>query len=556
MNTIKFTTLSLIVVVFASTGFSEYLTPELLRCPQWKSSWCWAGAAQACLTFYGIDHDSLSNEECAHVITTGNDPQPMRVITTIINEFLPGYAYDPADNLNSEEAYKAQADSCAPFALFWPGHFVTYAGYEGDKHLIMNPAPWGTDSNTNGSWEENCTYSYITDKTSSYVKTKGMPRNPFIAVNTPGNGAEVQQHSIVSIRWGDNIEGEVKVELLKNDVLLEVLAASTSSNGSLEWEVTEDYEVGDDYKIQITSIDSSALTNKNKEPFSIIEEFIVTQIPYVIDFDDLTPETTILPAKWEQLIDDHLNWTVWTGMTPTKNPDENELTGPDGDHTSGNGNFIYVESSGGGNPDKTATYVTPKVNTKIIIKPELIFWYHMLSDNKGTDEMGDLYLDISVDGEWKNDVFHESKNQGDEWHEVKIDLSSDYVGERVIFRFRGVTGSGWASDICIDDFTVQGEGTSIIANKELSEHFRLRAFNSRIYFWIPDAGINKLHNVSLNLYNIQGKLVHALVNGTMKSGQHSVGLNKVHRSELAVGTYLCQLKTSEFTKTIKVLLKK
>lgn len=311
MKTIKFTIFITLILTFVSTSFSEYLTPELLRCPQWKSSWCWAGAAQGCLTYYGIDHDSVSNQDCAHVITTANDPQSMRVITTIINHFLPGYATKPANDLRSEEDYKAEADSGAPFACFWPGHFVTYAGYEGDKHLIMDPWPNGTDSNTAGKWHENCTYNYIANQTDEYVRTKGIPRKPFIAVNTPGDGEEVEQHSVVKIRWGDNIDGEVKIELLKNDVLFKVLAASTPSNGSLEWEVTGDYEVGDDYKIQITSIDSADLTNKNKGPFSIIEEFIIVDFPHVQTFDDMeTSGTRPLSEKWKQLDEDDFDWIV------------------------------------------------------------------------------------------------------------------------------------------------------------------------------------------------------------------------------------------------------
>ncbi len=543
------------ILLFTSSSFSEYLTPELLKCPQWKSSWCWAGAAQACLSFYGFDHDSLSNQDCAHVITTNNDPQPMRVITTIINEFLPGYASDPRKDLNSEADFKAEADSCAPFACFWPGHFVTYAGYEGDKHLIMNPWPYGEDSTSAGEWEENCTYNYIADKSSSYVRTKGMPRFPFLKINTPGDGDEVEQKSVVSIRWGDNIDGEVKIELLKNNAVLEVLAASTPSNGSFEWDVTTSYELGDDYKIQITSIDSAALTTKNEQPFSIVEEFIVADMPYIIDFDDLTPETTILPEKWKQLVDDNLDWTVWSGKTPSKEPDQGAATGPDNDHTKGNstGYYIYVESSGGNNPDKKATYVTPKINFKHVTKPELSFWYHMFSDNEGADEMGDLYLDISVDGTWQNDVFHINKNQNDEWHEKVIDLDP-YKGDRVIFRFRGITGSGWASDICIDDFKI--DGTIPISHnfQQTQSLYDLRFQNSLIKYQIPKQ--DKSVMVTITLYDLQGRLVRTLVNGMKSSGQHSVGLNKKSRGELAAGAYLCRLKTNAFTKTINILVKK
>ena len=48
-----------------------------------------------------------------------------------------------------------------------------------------------------------------------------------------------------------------------------------------------------------------------------------------------------------------------------------------------------------------------------------------------------------------------SGNQGDQWLEQVVDLSA-YAGEIIKLRFRGVTGADWASDICIDDFSIDG----------------------------------------------------------------------------------------------------
>ena len=78
------------------------------------------------------------------------------------------------------------------------------------------------------------------------------------------------------------------------------------------------------------------------------------------------------------------------------------------DHTTGTdqGIYIYTEASASnnGNPNKKFTFVTPKFNFKSLGDPTLSFWYHMFSDNAGEDHMGDLIVDISVDGIWQNDV--------------------------------------------------------------------------------------------------------------------------------------------------------
>ena len=378
---------------------------------------------------------------------------------------------------------------------------------------------------------------------------------PFINVSSPNGGEEWERGFSQEIKWGDNIDGNVKIELFKGSSLKETLAASTESDGKFEWSIPGNYEVDSDYKVKITSIDSTALNDESDANFSITEEYIII-CPYFQPFDTLDTGTTTLPEKWEQLSGDDLQWTVWSGLTPSKYPDQGAATGPDGDHTSGNGNYIYVESSNPNNPDKNADYVTPKFNFKNLSSPELIIWYHMFSDNDGEDQMGDLYLDISVDGTWHNDVFHLTDDHGDQWIEQKVDLTP-YYGDRVIFRFRAITGSGWASDICIDDFEIDGVVAIDNTFTNSTSSYDLKFYNSRLHFHVPNSE-NTMQQVTIKLYNIQGKLIGTLMDGKVKSGGHAVSLSKVFNGghKLAAGLYLCKMEAGEFTKTINLIIRK
>ena len=400
-------------------------------------------------------------------------------------------------------------------------------------------------------WNNRAPYVLYGDPT---VGVYTCNREPFLAVSSPNGGEEWEQGTTQNIAWADNIDGNVKIELFKGGSLKEELAASTESDGSFEWQIAGDYEAGDDYKVKITSVDSTVLNDESDDNFSITEEYVIV-CPYFQNFDTLETNKTILPKKWEQLKDD-LDWIVWTGKTPSKEPDQGAATGPDGDHTTTSANYIYVESSSPNYPDKTADFATAKFDFKSLTDPELIFWCHMFSDNEGVDEMGDLYLDICVDGNWSNDVVNLTNDHGDVWFEQTVDLNP-YKGDRVIFRFRAITGSGFASDICIDDFEINGQ--TPIGNNSLESplSFDLKLHGSQLKLQLPD-NKDKLHHISLNLYNLQGKLINTLLSGNVKSGVHSISLDKVFHGgrKLATGLYLCKMEAGEFTKTINLLLRK
>ena len=167
--------------------------------------------------------------------------------------------------------------------------------------------------------------------------------------------------------------------------------------------------------------------------------------PYQTAFDEMGS----IPDGWHNNSGDDFDWTILSGPTPSNN------TGPSGDHTTGLGYYMYTEATLPNNPNKRADLITPAFNLTLLTDAELTFWYHMY-DNTVNNYMGTLHLDVFINDAWIEDIMTPiSGNQGDQWHEQVVDLTA-YAGEIIELRFRGITGAGYASDICIDDFSIDG----------------------------------------------------------------------------------------------------
>ena len=122
----------------------------------------------------------------------------------------------------------------------------------------------------------------------------------------------------------------------------------------------------------------------------------VNTFPWTNDFDNGVGLT-----NWTG---DDGDWLLWSGYTYSNN------TGPQGDHTTGSGNYWYIEAS---SPNYPYMYFVSQTDTFDISGTPgqiLSFWYHMYGDY-----MGELNTWIGDDNGWtKIDAI--SGNQGDEWH--------------------------------------------------------------------------------------------------------------------------------------------
>ena len=145
---------------------------------------------------------------------------------------------------------------------------------------------------------------------------------------------------------------------------------------------------------------------------------------------------------------DDIDWRTDVNGTPSNN------TGPSTDFNPGTttGKYLYLEASG--NPvcsNKQANLISPCIDLTNATAASLTFGYHMYGG-----DMGSLHVDILVNGSWVNDITPSiSGNQGNSWQQRMVTLTP-YLGNVVNFRFRGITGNDWQSDIAIDDISVSG----------------------------------------------------------------------------------------------------
>ncbi|WP_052461215.1 M14 family zinc carboxypeptidase [Psychroserpens mesophilus] len=163
---------------------------------------------------------------------------------------------------------------------------------------------------------------------------------------------------------------------------------------------------------------------------------LISSFPYLETFDSGL-------GDWTQDSGDDGNWSLDAGGTPTGN------TGPSDDISEG-GNYLYTESSTSGlGSNATVSLTSPCYNLTNYPDAYFSFYYHMFGNTMGT-----LNLEISSDDgdNWTN-IFNASGNLTNVWNLQNIDLSG-YYGETVKFRFTGITGNGFRSDMAIDHIGV------------------------------------------------------------------------------------------------------
>lgn len=163
---------------------------------------------------------------------------------------------------------------------------------------------------------------------------------------------------------------------------------------------------------------------------------------------------------WAQDGGDDFDWTINSGGTQSNN------TGPSGDHTSGTGQYIYIEASSPNYPSNEAILRSGCVELGSSGAASISFWYHMYGGN-----VGELHLDVYSNGAWVDDVWSLSGDQGDQWLEANVDLST--YGERVELRFRAYSGpssqNGWGSDIALDDILISNSANILLDAKVFLE---------------------------------------------------------------------------------------
>ncbi|XP_048582546.1 uncharacterized protein LOC5516638 isoform X2 [Nematostella vectensis] len=131
----------------------------------------------------------------------------------------------------------------------------------------------------------------------------------------------------------------------------------------------------------------------------------------------------------------HYNWERKQGTTPSGG------TGPQGDHTSGTGHYIFTESSGPNGPGFKSHLLSKTF--KATGGRCLSFWYNM----NGGSAVGSLNVYLANRASLSL-VWSKTGNQGSDWKigHVTIKSTSEY---KIVFE--SVRGADFLSDIALDD---------------------------------------------------------------------------------------------------------
>lgn len=161
-----------------------------------------------------------------------------------------------------------------------------------------------------------------------------------------------------------------------------------------------------------------------------------------------TTACNLAGSLWTNLsngADDDIDWRVDEGGTPSGS------TGPTVDFNPGTatGNYAYTEASSCSN----ATAILESGCIQLDVDYTFDLGYHLQGSNAGT-----LQLDIFAGGSWTTAINSISGDQGASWQVMTTDLSA-WTGQAVRLRIVGTTGSGFQSDIAIDDLAFNAIST-------------------------------------------------------------------------------------------------
>lgn len=229
------------------------------------------------------------------------------------------------------------------------------------------------------------------------------------------------------------------------------------------------------------------------------EHNFIDSFPWSQDFEgsEWVPRNLQIPPKRgyipfdlsydvRPLLGQNWGWTVLKGPTPTNQ------AGPLGDHSSGNGTYLYTEFQGQSSLSGTA-FILPCIDLRDSASKLLSFYYHMYGSD--TRRLSVQIDSTNTTGEnWHNYHVIDGEQQlssADLWKKAIVDLSP-YKGKIIKLRLFGTIhpNTNHRCNIAIDDLLIE---------KALSTDIELHHVESPVIEEIHCLGTSGV-NVSVKLY--------------------------------------------------------
>ena len=165
----------------------------------------------------------------------------------------------------------------------WHPDSVIYAGTEVGVFVSMdNGITWSNATRPLGL--PNVIVNSLKAKPSGYLYAgtygRGIWRMPLIAggvtVTAPNGGESYDQGSLMQVRWKyAGAYGRMNINLMRNGKVVKVIAKEApgdgSGNGVYDWQVPYDVPIASNYRVSMTAVGNSAITDTSDADFSVTE---------------------------------------------------------------------------------------------------------------------------------------------------------------------------------------------------------------------------------------------------------------------------------------------
>ncbi|CAH3118157.1 unnamed protein product [Pocillopora meandrina] len=235
------------------------------------------------------------------------------------------------------------------------------------------------------------------------------------------------------------------------------LLGQTPIRSSVKYQVLFEGIRGNSYTGDIALDDVSftvGAANCRLQPYDALPVNMTTAAPPVTTSPSITPTTIgnqgndcnfeVGICSWTFDSNGKFNWTRHQGSTASSG------TGPKYDHTLGNtgqGYYMYIETSSPRQPNDTAGLVSPIIPTS---GPTacVLFWYHMFGPH-----IASLNVYVKDGNNPKTLTWQKVGSQADEWKQGLVQFNTTQRSYQVTFE--GVRGSSYQGDISLDDISFQ-----------------------------------------------------------------------------------------------------
>lgn len=368
----------------------------------------------------------------------------------------------------------------------------------------------------------------------------------FINILKPKGSDVVTTFRKTEVMWeGSDSIGTVSIELLKEGVSILTIASGIPNNGKYIWDVPIHLEWSDKYQMKITRDDKPEINNILKEYFTLAAYNIISQYPYIQDFETYPDESEHNNIKtWYTSVEADYDWNLMTGISPERDTgveykDFYYHSGPLKDNSvSEDGYYLYMNSSVTYRPNKFIS-LSPIFNLGESSKIEFFYHLHFVDTAYGfPGKAGSLKLELLQNGNW-NELFSISGNQEDKWNKVELNLTG-YKGY-VQFRFIGLsTYYKGNTNIGLDDIKVNsGAVGKKISKQDKYLKTTVMLNNSNLLINLG----TKLKNTELkiSIYDLSGRRIY--IKTSSNTNKHiNIDLEKIG---IARGHYIVNVSNGK-----------